>query len=268
MLCVGQVYRATIKVGDGLTPPGAITLTITKPDQTVVTVTTPTQDTSQPGPAYYYYDYTLGVAGLHQFAWTTQNPGTAPPPDYINVRHFVSIISFKEARDHLNKTSNASDDELSAFMMASTELIENKVGICVPRTFTERIDQGRLQLVTAHRPILSVTSVASIWPGGPSWDSSLLRWDADAGIVYQIPPFDFWWGPWDVTLVCGPTAPIPERWVHAAKEQLRHLWETQRGGQPPALLEGEEEFTTTAGFTFSVPRRVLELIQEDMVPSS
>jgi hypothetical protein len=266
MLCVGQVYRASVKVGDGTAPAGSVTLTIKLPDQSMVAGIVPVQDLTQ-GQGYYYFDYTLAQAGLHKFAWTTQNPGTAPPPDFVSVRDFISIISFAEARAHLNKTSNATDDELSAFMMAATELVESKVGICVPRTFTERIDQGRLQLVSVYKPILSVTSVTSIWPGGPSWPGSLIRWDAEAGIIYQIPPFDFWWGPWDVVLTSGRQV-IAERHIHAAKEQLRHLWETQRGGQPPALLEGEQEFTTSAGFTFSVPRRVLELLEEDMVPSS
>ncbi len=36
----------------------------------------------------------------------------------------------------------------------------------------------------------------------------------------------------------------------------------------PSVLQGEEIFATSAGYTFSVPRRVLELLEQDMVPSS
>jgi hypothetical protein len=121
--------------------------------------------------------------------------------------------------------------------------------------------------VLPQRPLISVTSVTSIWTGGPVWTSASLAVDAEAGMVYQPSQLPFWWGPWDVVHTAG-RQQINERWVHAAKEQVRHLWETQRGSMPPALLQGEEVFASTTGFTFSVPRRVLELLETDMVPSS
>jgi hypothetical protein len=91
-------------------------------------------------------------------------------------------------------------------------------------------------------------------------------WDTQAGLISQISMMPFWWGPWNVVLQCG-RVEIPERFTQACKEQVRHLWDTQRGAAPPSVLQGEEIFTATTGFTFSVPRRVLELLQEDMVPS-
>jgi len=264
MLCAGQTYRASITVGDNSVPASTVTLTITKPDQTIVTVSNPVN--SPPGSGTYYYDYVLPMVGLYQISWATTGPSTAPLPDYINVRNYISIVSIAEAREHLKKTTDASDEELGKFMMAATELVESKVGICVPRQLTDRVDEGRLRIVVPGHPIMSVSSVTSIWPGGPAWDSTVLHFDAEAGIIYQVPPFDFWWSPWDVTYTVGRQV-IPERFIHAAKEQLRHLWETQRGGQPPALLQGEEEFTTETGFSFTVPRRVLELLEADIIPA-
>jgi hypothetical protein len=264
VLCAGQVYRTTIVVGDNSAPPGSASLVITKPDGTfvpgVVAVNSPA------GSGTMIYDYTLPSAGLFKFAWTTTGPGTAPPPEFINVRDYRSIVSMAEVRAHLNKVSTATDDELSAFLMVATELVENKVGTCVPTTFTERIEEGRYRLVLAHHPVITVASVTSVWPNGPVWPTAQLRWDADAGIVDQVSPFPFYWPPWDVAYTCGRQV-IAERWVHAAKEQIRHLWETQRGSQPPALLQGEEVFTASSGWSFSVPRRVLELLEQDMVPS-
>ena len=268
MLCAGQVYHTSITVQNLDTQPASVALAITKPDGTFVTPAPIPTSWVQSGRDYSCsYDYTLPTPGLFKFAWTTQAPGTAPHPEYENVRDFISIMSLAEAKLHLNKTTTTNDDEIAGFLMASTELVENKIGICVPRSFTDQVDQGRFELVLPHRPVLSVASVASIWPGGPSWDATTLRTDGDAGLVYTIPPFNFWWGPWLVTYTCGRPV-IAERWIHAAKEQLRHLWETQRGSNPPALLQGEEVFTTTTGFSFSVPRRVLELLQEDIVPAS
>jgi hypothetical protein len=60
---------------------------------------------------------------------------------------------------------------------------------------------------------------------------------------------------------------MPERYLHAAKEQVRHLWETQRGAVQAPPLAGDETFTTSAGFSFSVPRRVIELLSDDFVPA-
>jgi hypothetical protein len=270
MLCAGQAYHASITVQDLDGPPAAVVLTITKPDATLVDpppVPSAWVAGGTSGRDYTcYYDYVLPTPGLFKFAWTTQGPNTAPTPTFENVRDYISVVGMGEIKLHLNKRID-DDDELAGFMMAATELVENKVGICVPRRFTDRCEEGRWRLLTEHKPVLSVISVTSVWPGGPSWATPQLRWDGDAGIIDQVSPFPFWWAPWDIVYTCGRPV-IAERWIHAAKEQVRHLWETQRGGQPPALLQGEEEFTTTAGFTFSVPRRVLELLQEDMVPSS
>jgi hypothetical protein len=84
--------------------------------------------------------------------------------------------------------------------------------------------------------------------------------------VDQISPFPFYWGPWDVALTAGRPV-ISERILYAGKEQVRHMWETQRGSMPPALLQGEEEFTATTGFTFTIPRRVLEALEADIMPA-
>ena len=267
MLSPGQVYRTRLTVGDGSTSASTVALTITKPDGTAVTPA-PVPVNSPPSSGSYYYDYLLSMPGLHKFAWVTQGPGTAPTPEYINVRSFISIVSMAEVKAHLNKTTTTDDDELSAYLMAATELVEDRVGICVARSFTCEVDDGQWALVLPYRPVISVQSVTSIWPGGPSWaDPSLFVVDGEAGIIRLAAMLPFWWGPWTMTLTAG-RQQIAERWIHAVKEQIRHLWETQRGSMPPALLQGEEVFASTTGFTFSVPRRVLELLETDMVPSS
>jgi len=267
MLCPGQVYETSVTVHDLNSAPSAATLTITKPDGSTEAPYHPAGWTQSGRDYTASYDYTLGAPGLYSFAWVTQGPGTAPTPDFVNVRQYAAMVSRAEVKQHLNITTTTDDDELDSFIMASTELVETKVGICVPRQFTDRVEQGSWRLLLENKPVISVTSVTSVWPGGPSWQASQLRWDSAAAIVDQLTPFPFWWPPWDVVYMCGRQV-IAERFILAAKEQCRHLWETQRGAMPPALLQGEEVFTTTTGFTFSVPRRVLELLEADTVPSS
>jgi hypothetical protein len=269
MIDVGQVYHATLTLKNQAAPPATVTLTITLPDGSTVTPN-PGTGAASGSDWVITYDYTTVQAGLHKAAWQTTSPGTAAA-DYFNVRDFRSVISLAEAKNHLTGGSpdawTDDDDELRNFLQASTEVVESKVGACVRRTVTERITEGPT-LVLATRPVLSVTSVTSIWAGGPSWTTAQLLVDGDAGTVDpQYGAVPFYWGPWDVLLTAG-RAVVPERFIHAAKVQLSHLWESQRGGTPLlSPLGGEgETFTSTAGLTFSVPYRVLELLAGDMLP--
>jgi hypothetical protein len=270
VLCAGQVYESTLTVKNQTGPPSVVTLAITKPDGTPVTPAPTLGAGSQIGDDWVVtYDYTLPSAGLYRFTWTTAGPGTAPAPDFVNVREFVSIIGLTEAKAHLNMTGTGDDDELLNFMQAATELVESKAGTCVARTITDewitgsvrqmiRLPQGPLPSKT------SVTSITSTWPGGPSWTADDLIVNPAAGTVRLKQMIPFWWGPWTADYTAG-RAVIPERFLQACKEQLRHLWETQRGPSPSPPLPGEEVFTTSAGWSFSVPQRVIELLAGDVI---
>ncbi len=267
MLCAGQVYRATITVYDLETQPSTATLTITKPDGTSETETGPWSWDVADGDYTTSYDYTLTTAGLYKFAWVTAGPGTAPAPEYVTVRDFISLISLSEAKAHLNSPGTTADDELRNFMQAATEVVEARGGPTIRRQVTDTVSDGQLVLAVPRFPVLSVQSVTSIWPGGPAWTADQLQvLDAAAGLIGQSTMTAFWWGPWNVAYTVGRVMPL-EKHLQACKEQLRHLWETQRGAQPPSVLAGEEVFTSTAGWSFSVPRRVLELLEDEMTPA-
>jgi hypothetical protein len=267
MIDLGTTYRATCTVTQPdingvaqLADAATQVCTITLPDATTATPLVVHDSTGR-----YHADYVTTAAGLHQVTWTTTTPGTATA-DVFNVRQFTSIIGLAEAKAHLNMTAVADDDELRNFLAAATELVEAKAGACVRRTVVERVSEGGYQLVLSRRPVISVESVKSVWPSGPGWTTAQLLLDGEAGIVHQTYMWMFWYGPWDVNYTIG-RAVMPERYIHAAKEQVRHLWETQRGAVQAPPLAGEEVFTTAAGFSFSVPRRVIELLADDMVPA-
>jgi len=262
---VGTTYRATLSVYDAsgaLADPLSASVTITLPDGSTASppVTLPPVVTGK-----LTADYVTTQAGLHKVAWVTGTPGTAAV-DYFSVRDFISILSVAEAKAHLNITSTADDDELRNFLQAATEVVEAKIGPCVRRSVTERVNEGGRVLALSQFPVLSVESVTSIWSGGPSWTAPQLLWDGDSGTVHQNLWWPFWYGPWTVAYTVGRLA-VAERHLHACKELLRHLWETQRGAQQAPPLAGEEIFTSTTGWTFSVPRRVTELLSDDAVPS-
>lgn len=269
MIDLGQVYEATLSVTDASgapANPSAAVLTITLPDGTAVT---PAVTLPPAVEGLLAVDYPTVQAGLHKAAWVTTGPGTAAT-DYFSVRQFVSVISIAEAKEHLNKklTASATDSELRRFMMAATELVESKAGTCVIRPVVNELIPGTctrlIRLPSAPVPdAASVTSITSLRTGGPSWATADLIVNPSAGTVQSLDWRGFWAGPWQWSGTAGRRV-IPERLEHAVKEQLRHLWETQRGAQPPPLIQGEQTFTTSAGWTFSVPRRVLELLEPDI----
>jgi hypothetical protein len=270
MIDAGQVYHATLTIKNQSVAPATVALTITLPDGTS---TTPAVGTGAASGSDWLitYDYPTVQAGLHKAAWLTTGPGTAAT-DYFNVRAFASILSLAEAKAHLSAGSVTSwtidDDELRNFLAAVTEVIESKAGPCVRRTITQRVAASSgCQLVLNQPPVISVTSVTSVWTGGPAWTGTSLILDADAGIVTtQLGAIPFYYGPWDAVYVAGRTI-VPERILHAAKELLRHLWETQRGQLAAPILGGGETFTTSTGQAFSIPYRVLELLADDVTPA-
>ena len=272
MIDTGQVYEATLTIQDQGSAPATATLVITLPDGTTVTPAVGTGAAS--GSDWLItYDYQTVQAGLHKAAWQTTSPGTAAT-DYFSVRDFASILSLAEAKNHLVPSATAAaawtgdDDELRNFLQAVTEVVESKAGPCVRRTVTQRVaDTCGGQLVLNQPPVISVTSVTSVWTGGPSWSGAQLVLDGDAGIVsVQLGGVPFYWGPWDVVHVVG-RAVVKERHIHGAKELLRHLWETQRGQLAAPVLGGGESFTASNGLAFSIPNRVLEMLADDMTPA-
>jgi hypothetical protein len=270
MLCPGQVYEATLTIRDQTGAPSSAALAITKPDGTLEDPAPTPGAGSQVGADWVItYDYTLPSAGQFRFTWSTAGPGTAPAPDVVNVREFISLTGLTEAKNHLNITTTADDDELLNFMMAATELVESKAGTCVVRAITDEWVSGTtrriLRLPSGPVPASdSVTSVTSVRPDGPTWAAADLVVNPAAGTVYRADGLPFWGGPWRWTGTAG-RAIIPERVLQADKEQLRHLWENQRGSSPVPQLAGEEMFTTSAGWSFSVPLRVIELLAGDVV---
>lgn len=270
MLDLGQTFRATATVTQPdasgiqwLTNAVTAVCTITLPD-----ATTATPIVTNPSTGQYQADYVTTMAGRHQVAWVTTVPGTAST-DVFNVRSYSALFSFDEGVAHVGGIGAGDHDEFRNFIMAATEVVESKVGPCSRRTVTQRVTEGTTQLVLRQRPVLSVTSVSSIWPSGPVWTTGSLLLDQDAGIVQQTWMWPFYYGPWDVVYVAGRQV-IPERYLHAGKEQLRHLWETQRGSTPllaPLGAGGGEEFVTSSGWAFSVPNRVVELLQDEAVPA-
>ena len=234
MLCAGQVYRATLTIDGQSTPPSSATLAITKPDGTLVTPAPAVGTGSQAGPDWVItYDYLLPTPGLFKFTWQTQGPGTAPPPEYQNVRDFISILSTDEARDFLGAWDTARLDTLRLFMAAATRITERTVGTCVARTYTGDWIDGTTRPVVKlqHGPLpneAALTRIYSVYTGGPSWDSTELIVFPAASTARLRSGQWFWYGPWKADYTAGRLI-IGEDIVNGCKQILWDLWGTQRG---------------------------------------
>jgi hypothetical protein len=265
---LGQLYRATYEVRDanGALTNATVSLAVTLPDGTTAapgSPFTPVNDST----GVYHVDFATATVGLHKFAWTSTSPTTSKV-DWVEVRQFISLISFADGKLHLNEQGSLQDEEIRSFMETATEVVESIVGPCIIRTFTDRVRTGGGQLLLPRFPVVSVTSVTSVRTPSTTYLTAELDVDLDAGVVSLNTGWGFTDGPWNVVYKAGRSI-IPARYVQADKEMLWHLWTTQRGAladsTTPDLLD-VAQFESPLGVGFAIPNRVMELLGADRTP--
>lgn len=149
----------------------------------------------------------------------------------------MSFLAQSDVKDFLNLTSYPT--ELALHVNAACDLIENAVGPVTPRTVTETIHSRSGVLVLTHTPVISVTSLASLYVGNLSWLPGDFTLDAATGVLYQ-PLGRSVDGPYVVTYQSG-RQPVPDALVLAALFVVRETWGSQRGASPlPMSGEGQQ----------------------------
>lgn len=258
MIDLGDVHRLTHThtdpAGVNLVNAGTMTLTITRPDSTVVTV----PSVSPTSVGRYEYDYLTTQTGRHVARWagTGTNPGAKV--DVFDVRPADPgyVISLADAKAALNQTGSEHDEELRSMVEATTVEIEAVVGPVVVRSYSEVHDGGPL-LVLRQTPVVTLTTLVPLYTGGATYLPADMDLDPLTGIVRRL---DGAWiyGPLRVTYAAG-RSPVPANITEAAKIILSHKWETQRGhtGGRPGL---GEDTLPTPGLGFLIPRRAMEAL--------
>ena len=257
MIDLGDVHPLTVDLVDADGNPAnatSVALTIILPDLTTVTPVV-----SNPSTGRYQYDYVTTQAGLHRVRWSATGANTSSYPESFNVAEAnpAYIISLAAAKAHLNITSTADDEELRGFIEAATPVVEDVVGPVVVRTYADVDSHGGPFLVLANCPVVSLTSLAAVLTSGTSYEVDDLDLDGQNGIVRRLDGGRFC-GPLRITYKAG-RAVVPANITQAAKEIVRHMWETQRGHSGARPGFGEEGFVQT-GSGFTIPRRVMELL--------
>lgn len=237
-------------------------LTITLPDGTSATpaVTNPPAVTGT-----YVATYTPTQAGRHTARWVfTYASATDAYTDVLDVLPAAPawLISLADAKSHLNISTTTHDEELRTWIGATTRVVENKAGACVPAAYTKRVTDGPCWWLPRY-PVLSLTSVTAVLTGGTVVATAELVVDGDTGKVERLDGRAHTGGPWTVAYRAGRTV-IPENVLGAAKIILKHLWETQRGGGQAGFSMGGADEVMVPGFPYAVPRRAIELLEADM----
>lgn len=240
---------------------GTVVLTITLPDLT--TVTPAVSNTSE---GVYAASYVTVQSGLHRIRWEATGVNTSAYRDtaWVSESGFGSIIGLAEAKAHLQITSTVDDEELRDFMEAATAGVEAKIGPCVPKTVTKRVrDHACNVLLLPLYPAVSITSVTSVLYPTTTWTASQLDLDGEAGIVRLLSNTPFYNGPWNVVYTVGRPTSLTQDVRLAAKELLRHLWTSQRGGasSQARILGADEESVFDPSLGFSYPARVMQLLE-------
>lgn len=267
---LGDVYRLTwtnLSPAGAPVNAGAVTVTITLPDETVFT----TPPVAPTGTGVYQYDYQTLQAGRHSARWvgTGTNPGAQA--DVFDVRPASPpyLVSLADAKKQLNITNTADDEELRQVVEAATAAVERHLDMAVVmRTVVEHRDMGNpaicrepgvLQKFTVtKKPIASLTSVVSA-DGLTTWDVANMR-GTDTGVV-KVLNGSVVYGPVVITYKAGLQV-IPANYLEAAETIIQHVWQNQRGGSKGAPRPGGMD-TPGAGFTsfgYYLPNAALEML--------
>jgi uncharacterized phiE125 gp8 family phage protein len=195
---------------------------------------------------------------------TGTNAGTLEESFNVDDLTISPPLPLSQVKSHLNivESSVVDDDELRAYILAATGLIEGVVGPLSRRTVTaETHNGGRTTVLLKQAPIISITSCLE---NGSALAATSYSVDNESGVLTRTSGYTAytWGGDVDfanfnnisVTYVAGRSI-IPADLAHAVLELVRHLWTTQRGS---IRRSGTDDYVPGSGF--SMPNRVREML--------
>ena len=251
---------------------GTVTLNITLPDATNVSVTTATSITGT-----YTASYLPTQVGRHIIAWSAGTTWSQAYSDIFEVRDIndIGIVGYDEVLEFLNiPTASANENEVRRFIDASTDLAETYVGqVLGRRTFTNELYDGGTEFIRIRNP--KAISITSVTENGLAVSASNYVLDytgqrlyrIGSGTLYATNSYGYWTQGMNnvsITYVAGYVNP-PMSAKQGVLEIIRHLWQTQRGAinVMSRTQSGDELYSTP---TYSLPRRAMELLDPTSFP--
>lgn len=158
----------------------------------------------------------------------------------------MSVLQLDDAKLALGLQSVTTYDvELQDVIDAAEAALGRRIGPLEPVAYETRATAAGGLLLLPAAPVVELTTVTPV--GGTALTLTDLYLDQGAGVIRDIPD-----GEYDVEYTSG-RATCPPDLLLAAKELVRHLWQTKQGPRPGA---GDQ----VPGASYALPNRVLELI--------
>jgi hypothetical protein len=265
------------KPGGSLVNATSVVLTITLPPDPVTGISTTVTPAVTNPPAvagqYSYAYVTTTQYGRYVGRWvfTMALGQTSAYVETFDVQPTDPgfIVSLSAAKDFLlipaSETKN--DDQIRDWLGAITRVVEDRIGVVVPRTVTDKLVGDYYCSIIRLRktPVLAITSIVPSFTYGRSYSSAQVQ-VTDEGRMTQVNGYPFTLGPWTVVYLVGRSS-IPPNVSQAAKIILSQLWDTRRGAGSSAAFRGGNDDSVTL-YGYAVPNRALELLQpENLGPS-
>lgn len=258
VLDLGDPWAEYLYVRDitgALANAGALTCTVTFPDQT----TTSSATITGPAPTGTYLASLAATVptqvGRYTWAAAATGANACAMSGAFEVRSATSIalLSLDDAKATLNfSTTNFSqDEELRDKIDVVAALIDAEIGAVIPRSVSETVEIWR-DFFMVHHPIISLTSLTPIRSGGMTLNASDYTVLSTGKVVRQ----DGAWvttAPWNLytAVYLAGRSTFSPLVLEAARVMLSHLWEPQRGsgvrpgqGQPDELTATDQPVLT------------------------
>jgi hypothetical protein len=252
--------------------PGTVSLNITLPDATTVSVTTATAVTGT-----YTASYLPTQVGRHILAWSATGSWPQAYSDIFEVRDIadIGICGYDEVLEYLNiPAASANENEIRRFIDAATDLAETYVGqVLGRRTYTNELYDGGGEFIRIRNP--KAISITSVTENGATVSASNYVLDytgqrlyrIGSGTLYATNSYGYWTAGMNnvsITYVAGYVNP-PMSAKQGVLVTIKHLWESQRGAMNVMgrVLGGDELYSTP---TYSLPRRAMELLDPTSFP--
>lgn len=256
---VGSTVEACWTRGPDHANGTGVTLTVTRPDGTILTPA-PSVTETPAASGTYLAPFTAGLPGRYFLTW---DDGTTRYTDVVAVwptdpRFLISLDDAIESLRWPPPMAAKNSDMLRLYVAAATEVIEDIVGAVLVRTIVQPADGGRTGVALWERP----SSIVSVTVGGSDYTGHIVN--LNAGIVYadgDSGRFPDGRQNIVVTYRTGLEA-IPPSIQLATRELIRHLWQV---GQQALTGDGSPSYdpatnqTTNTRSGFAVPNRVIEL---------
>lgn len=230
--------------------PGAVTLAITLPDQTLATPTV-----NRSGVGQYSATYMATQAGTHVVEWTATGAYAGTFRDTVEVELRSGIVSLSDIKDFLGIRRSTNDEILRLMGVMASDLCESPEG--TNRRWRRRIvtDEkhtaaGTFQLFNA--PVLEITSLTA---NGTTLSADDYDIDTVTGLVYDVNGalstgtrrFGI-----SVSYIAG-SVTVPAAVRNGVLEMVRHLYHSHSGG---SSLPSQDEPDYTTSLAYLIPNRV------------